>query len=696
MTANRTAHAFARLRPTPDEPDAELLRRYAAARDAGAFEAIVRRHAALVFAACRRVTGHAHDAEDAFQAVFLVLARNAGSVREPHLLASWLYGVAVRVGRKARARSPQRREESRATVPEPLTPPPGDWADVGPVIDEELAGLPAWYRQAVLLCDVQQQSRTEAAARLGVPEGTLSSRLAKGRKLLAGRLARRGVTLALPALASIATAAVPELLIRQTLETVAVGAAGGFVGPSISELAREGITVVRKLLFLSGGVIAATALGVGLAGDPVKPPAADPQPLTAKPAAAIADAPKTEARVGPPRQRGIVNVAQLLQSVRWSADGKRLLLTGSYPTPFPAQFDVPSYAVKVIPVAPEGLQPPAGAAWSPVRGDIIGPDSADPLGVIVHVKEEGGINVRNELVRYQLPSDGKGGVKTISRVDLADDVLSSAQLPPDGRQAVMIAVDEATGMAEIREIDPATGRTTRVVFRTPEDYWAMSGNGAAIVTVVHNRGEPTAEHPGRGATVREVHVWDAAANKQRCAWKVTNAAEVVSVVPSHDGKALAIVDLGVTILDTLTGKEVRRYEPAAGRSTSGVYLSHDGRLTVISEVRLPTPQPGAAGAAGPGGGPPGAMLGYGDTPPVRRTPQFVTVYDNATGKPIKKWETGNGVELAFAPDRATLAVLEWPPSTPARGSAPGMPGGGGIPGGSDEAIARLGLWDFGK
>ena len=204
MTANRTAPFLARMLPASDEPDAELVRRYAASRDPAAFESLVRRHGALVFAICRRTLGREHDAEDAFQAAFLVLAQKAGRIREPRLLSAWLYGVAVRVANKAKARAARRREEARAEVPEPLTADVEAVSDIGPVLDAELAALPEWYRQAVLLCDVQELSRTEAAARLGIPEGTLSSRLAVGRKRLAARLARRGVALSDPALASVA------------------------------------------------------------------------------------------------------------------------------------------------------------------------------------------------------------------------------------------------------------------------------------------------------------------------------------------------------------------------------------------------------------------------------------------------------------------------------------------------------------
>src|SRR5687767_8888778 len=180
---------------TPDVPDADLLARFVASRDEDAFAEIVRRHGPMVLAACRRVTGRPHDADDAFQAAFLVLARRAAHISRPELLANWLYGVACRTALEARAA--RRRSEERVvqTAPEPAAPtPPDDTAELRKVIDEELAKLPDKYRSAVVLCDLEGLPRAAAAAQLGISEGTLSSRLAHARKVLAERLSRRGVT----------------------------------------------------------------------------------------------------------------------------------------------------------------------------------------------------------------------------------------------------------------------------------------------------------------------------------------------------------------------------------------------------------------------------------------------------------------------------------------------------------------------
>src|SRR5262245_23163660 len=175
----RSAASLARLLPAPDPApaDAPLLRAFAAARSDGAFEELVRRHGPMVLAACRRVLGNSDDAEDAFQAVFLVLARKANTVRGN--LAGWLYSVAVRAARGVRIMRERRRKHETVAMArgESAVLPESDH-DLAAVIDEELARLPEHYRLPVVLCELRGQSRRQAATELGIPEGTLASRLA--------------------------------------------------------------------------------------------------------------------------------------------------------------------------------------------------------------------------------------------------------------------------------------------------------------------------------------------------------------------------------------------------------------------------------------------------------------------------------------------------------------------------------------
>ncbi len=180
----------------PVEGDGSLLARFAATGDDGAFAALVHRHGAMVRGVCLRVLNNSADADDAFQATFLVLARRAarlggGSVR------NWLWGVAYRVACRARATSARRRHhEERAGRPQaeavafPEVGP--DWAEVRLLLDAELARLPSRYRLPLLLCYLEGKSQSEVAEELGWPEGSVAGRLSRARDLLRRRLAARG------------------------------------------------------------------------------------------------------------------------------------------------------------------------------------------------------------------------------------------------------------------------------------------------------------------------------------------------------------------------------------------------------------------------------------------------------------------------------------------------------------------------
>jgi RNA polymerase sigma factor (sigma-70 family) len=217
-----------------DVSDEKLLTAFVAERDEAAFASLVRRHGPMVWAVCRRILGNPHDAEDAFQASFLVLARKAASIAARELLANWLYGVAHRTARHARIAAAKRRVKERQVkvMPERPVVQPALEHDVLPLFDQELSRLADRYRTVLVLCDLEGKTRREAAQQLGVPEGTVAGRLARARSLLAQRLKRHGVVISATALAlvlskNLASACVPPPLILGAIKTGCLFAGGG-------------------------------------------------------------------------------------------------------------------------------------------------------------------------------------------------------------------------------------------------------------------------------------------------------------------------------------------------------------------------------------------------------------------------------------------------------------------------------------
>jgi RNA polymerase sigma factor (sigma-70 family) len=218
-----------------DSTDRQLLQRFAGQREEAAFAALVQRHGPMVLGVCQRVLHDPHDADDAFQATFLVLARKAGSLAKPEKLANWLYGVACRTAARAKSEAARRRMHERQLTDMPSAEARPDSAEsfheLRPVLDEELSRLPDKYRAPLVLCYLEGKTYTEAAQVLGWAEGTVSGRLARARELLRGRLTRRGLTLSAgafgPALSqTVAPAAMPQALADTTARAAMLFAAG--------------------------------------------------------------------------------------------------------------------------------------------------------------------------------------------------------------------------------------------------------------------------------------------------------------------------------------------------------------------------------------------------------------------------------------------------------------------------------------
>jgi RNA polymerase sigma factor (sigma-70 family) len=260
--------------------DGQLLERFAHDHDEAAFDALVRRHGPMVLGVCRRVLRNAHDADDAFQATFLALARKAAAIAAPELVGHWLYGVAHRTALYARRAASRRRavEKQVEHLPEREVVEPESPADLRRLLDRELSRLPDVYRIPVVLCELEGKARQEVARQLGVPEGTVSSRLARGRGLLRRRLARQGLALPTGALAGAvaegaASAAVTPELLRATVKAGLLAIPGqtpaaisGPVAALLKVALREMLLArLRKaaLAVAAGGVVAVLGLAAG-------------------------------------------------------------------------------------------------------------------------------------------------------------------------------------------------------------------------------------------------------------------------------------------------------------------------------------------------------------------------------------------------------------------------------------------------
>jgi RNA polymerase sigma factor (sigma-70 family) len=287
--------------------DSLLLETFSNEHEEAAFAAILRRHGPMVLSVGRRVLHNQHDAEDVFQATFLLLARKAPSIRRHDSVSSWLHGVALRLALKLRSQNMRRqtRERQAADMRKKSPNLEAAWQELQEVLDQALQKLPAKYRTVLLLCYLEGRTQEEVAKQLGCPLGTVRSRLAQGRKLLRGRLARQGLVGSVGAVATLLAAstaveAISMTLQQQTLKAAALYAAGkaavGLVSADVADLASAGLKALAAMkLKIATLVLLATGLCLGGAG-------ALAYPHVAKS--------RTEARTELVRTRGIERLSQ--------------------------------------------------------------------------------------------------------------------------------------------------------------------------------------------------------------------------------------------------------------------------------------------------------------------------------------------------------------------------------------------------
>jgi RNA polymerase sigma factor (sigma-70 family) len=645
LLAHSLASLTRRLTARP-EADAALLARYRAANDPAAFAELVRRHGPMVLGVCRRMLGQAHDADDAFQATFLVLARGARSVRNPGALPAWLYGTAVRVCRKARARrvAPMPPAAGASSGADPFAEVA--WKEVCGLLDEELGRLPAALREPLLLCYFNGLTRDEAAERLGWSRRTLMRRLEQARARLRRRLERRGLG-KLGVGAAVLSPGGLAALVPDALAAAAVGVGtGGPVPPGVGALA-GGATV--RLLHVVAGLALALVLaggGLGLAALPSPP---DTSPPTAA-ASEDTSLPPGKARHrdadGVPLPAGAVHrlgsrrfrVEGISKFLLPTPDGKHLLV---HPEPrlsaYPAQGLMLLDADTGLRVRSfeDGRRVPKGQAYEAIRPAAFSPDGKKLYALGWHKAEEAGprlyvwASFHNPCRRVLLVWDVATGRRTAEWDLPAGGALGASLLgvsvPPDGQRlyvygAIRMGItpdrhirDEQHG---VHVLDAATGKR----LQTWEGAGCPAGvtaGGKELITF-RDGAEITAHDVQTGKPVRIFPL----------------AGFVPSVALSPDGQTVAAVGVKGE-RDRVTACEVKLWEAATGREIRR--LTADAKAVRSSRARL-------------------AFAADGQTLFLSTGSGRVLRWGLADGRPLADWPAHSGIvaDLCLRPGRNEL------------------------------------------
>jgi RNA polymerase sigma factor (sigma-70 family) len=555
-----------------DSPDQELLRRFLGERDEAAFEALLRRHGPMVLDVCRSVLSNEADAEDAFQASFVVLARKAESIRKAASLASWLHGVAHRTALRARA-DVVRRQRHEARAPERSTTTDPDeltWREVRQTVHEELDRLPKRYRAALVLCYLEGKTQDEAAAQLGLPKGTLKGHLERGRALLRARLIRRGLgpgaVLGLgswPAVTATACPSPPLLVstVKAATAVAAGGVAASVVSPNVAALS-EGMVkamFVKKLTITAVLLLAIAGSGTGLAVGMRGLPRADAGGVVEQPAAQERTGPGADAGAKPGADTGrpmrsLSGHKERVKSVAYSPDG-RWIATASWDGTARLWDAQTGKEVRRLEVPPSKWYNPAKLSHI-----LFSPDNEFVAVAQQAVPNEPGVIVWNR--------------RTGERV--RDFPGLCVAIAPDGKQIACGGWGTPDpNRGDIRLYEFATGKLVREIHThySRIDLLTFSRDGKTLFAQVGIPRPPLGGGIERlGMDGAQVRAWDVATGKERQTG-LEGAWNEHQIAISPDGRTLALAS---SLRETATGGERIRLTGHAD-SVCGVAFSPDGR-----------------------------------------------------------------------------------------------------------------------